>query len=87
MFQVREMSTIKSGSGTDNDQQEEVEEEEEKDDGKDNSSNSANTSLGAVAYSKWSARLDCNHPRRNSGLAYCHACSFLSYFRLSYSTC
>lgn len=56
VFQVREMSTIRSGSGTDKDQQEEVD-EEEKDDGKDSSSdNSTNTSLGTVAYSKWSAR-------------------------------
>jgi hypothetical protein len=44
VFQVRETSTIRSGSRTDKDQQE----EEEEDDGKDNSNNSANTSLGTV---------------------------------------
>jgi hypothetical protein len=54
VFQVREMSTIRSGGGTDKDRQEE--EEEGEDDWKDNSSNSTNTSLGTVAYSKWSAR-------------------------------
>jgi hypothetical protein len=55
VFQVREMSTNRSGSGTDKDQQEEVE-EEEKDDGKDNGNNIDNTSFGIIAYSKWSAR-------------------------------
>jgi hypothetical protein len=54
VFQVREMSTNRSGSGTDKDQQEEV--EEEKDDGKDNGNNIDNTSFGIIAYSKWSAR-------------------------------
>ena len=54
VFQVREMSTIRSGSRTDKDQQEE--EEEEDDDGKDNSNNSANTSLGTATHSKWAAR-------------------------------
>ena len=53
VFQVRDMSTIRSSSRTDKDQQEEEEGEK---DGKDNSSNAANTSLGAVAYSKWAAR-------------------------------
>ena len=46
------MFTIRSGSGTDKDQQE----EEEKDYWKYTSSNTANTSLGPVAYSKWAAR-------------------------------
>jgi hypothetical protein len=50
VFQVREMSTIRSGGGTDKDQQ-----EEEEEDGKDNGNNSANASLGAIAYSKWAA--------------------------------
>lgn len=55
VFQVRDMSTIRSSKRTDKDQQEEEEEEEK--DGKRNSSNAANnTSLGAVAYSKWAAR-------------------------------
>jgi hypothetical protein len=54
VFQVRDMSTIRSSKRTDKDQQEEEKGEK---DGKDNSSiNAANTSLGAVAYSKWAAR-------------------------------
>jgi hypothetical protein len=51
VFQVREMSTIRSGGGTDKDQQ-----EEEEEDGKDNSNNSSNTSLGTITYSRWAAR-------------------------------
>ena len=49
------MSTIRSSKRTDKDQQEEEEGEK---DGKDNNSSNAanNTSLGAVAYSKWAAR-------------------------------
>jgi hypothetical protein len=55
VFQVRDMSTVRSGRRTDKDQQEEEKEEDK--DGKDNSSNTANnTSLGAVAHSKWAAR-------------------------------
>jgi hypothetical protein len=54
LFEVREMSTIRSSSRrTDKDQQEEEEWEKY---GKDNSSKVTNTSLGAVAYSNWSAR-------------------------------
>lgn len=53
VFQVRDMSTIRSSKRTDKDQQEEEEGEKDR---KDNTSNSTNTPLGAVAYSKWAAR-------------------------------
>lgn len=56
VFQVRDMSTIRSSKRTDKDQEEEEEGEKDRKDRKDDSSNSANTSLGAVAYSKWAAR-------------------------------
>jgi hypothetical protein len=54
VFQMRDMSTIRSSKRTDKDQEEE--EEGEKDGKDNNSSNAANTSLRAVAYSKWAAR-------------------------------